>query len=271
MPTELSASVRNFDWTTVIEGFPKNLYKYSAIQEFHLGKIVITPDGRRFRYSRVKGTLRPSYGAYNGMPANKHITYAALPSAIAADDRFCTVTYPSSCGYASAGFLANELAGGYIVVSNNNDDYPETHMITRNSAISATTSTCKIYIECPFGTAHTTSDGAEAWPNPYAYILSAETAATDYACWMGVPHVKATTTNPYCFLQTRGPCWVTPGGGDASPGDTASDRTMYFVGDGSVNGGSALTIESGYQKAGHIMDTTASGTSAGPLLFLEIE
>lgn len=270
MATELTASVRNFDWTTVHEGYPKNLFKAVANGEYHIGKRVITPDGRVFKYTRAKGTLKPSYGAYNGFPVSKHITYAALPSAITADDKFATVTFPSSAGYSSGGFTKDELAGGYIVVSNNNDDYPETHMIVGNDAMGATTSTAKIYVDWPFGVGHTTSDGAEAFPNPYNYMLSSETASSSYAAWMGVAVVKATTTLPYSFIQTWGPCWVTPGGGDSSPGDTAEDRTMYFVGDGSVNGGYALTVENGYQKAGFIIDTTTSGTAAGPLLMLQV-
>ncbi len=87
---------------------------------------------------------------------------------------------------------------------------------------------------------------------------------------MCVPNYPATTGYNF-WGQTEGPCWVVPGGADATPGDTANDRTAYFVGDGSVNFGTSLVVESGYQKAGYCIDPTVSGTSAMPLVFLQLE
>ncbi len=67
-----------------------------------------------------------------------------------------------------------------------------------------------------------------------------------------------------------GPCWCTPGGADSTPGDSANDRSVVFVGDGSVNGVTAITLENGYQVAGFIIDPTEVGTGCMPLVMLQI-
>ncbi len=87
---------------------------------------------------------------------------------------------------------------------------------------------------------------------------------------MGVPADNKTATY-WCWIQSWGPCWVKPGGGDGTPGDTINDRTAYFVGDGTVNFGTVIeALEIGHQLAGFCIDVTASGTSALPLIMLQI-
>jgi len=243
----------------------QGIYLAETTQRFVPGQRLIDVDGRVFKYGYAKSALSAGYGAANGFPVSKHITYAVLPTAIAVGDESCEVTFPSSAGYASAGFAKNELVGGYIVVGHNTTTV-ENRRIVGNDAMGSTTSTATIFVEAPFGTANSTSSGAEAYPNPYAYLKK---GALEYNAFMGVPAINVASA-AYGWFQSWGPCWVVPGGADASPGDTINDRTAFFVGDGSVNFGTSLTVETGYQNAGFCIDTTASGTSAMPLIMLQI-
>ena len=63
---------------------------------------------------------------------------------------------------------------------------------------------------------------------------------------------------------------MVPGGGDATPGDATADRMAYFVSDGSINGGGAVTIETGLQPAGFITDSTEGSTGTMPMVMLQI-
>jgi hypothetical protein len=267
MATEITPTRKSVSFDTEQDGRPREnyLYKEDLNQRFRYGKRVMTFDGRVFRYSRSKTATYSGYGAANYFTVSKHITYAVLPVAIAVGDLFATVTYPSSAGYGAAGFLEDELVGGYIVVGHNTTSV-ENRVIVANDAMSATTSTARIWVDGAFQTANSVSNGAEIYPNPYAYLGK---GALEYNAFMGVPAIN-TTILYSSFVQTWGPCWVVPGGGDATPGNTVNDRTAYFVGDGSVNFGTALTVETGYQMAGFCIDTTSSAVSAMPLIMLQI-
>ena len=241
------------------------IYTAETTQRYVFGTRKVTWDGRVFKYGHCAAAVYSGYGAFN---AGTHYgDYVVMPIAAAIGASAVTITIDSSAGFAGDGALAkNELAGGYIVFDNNTTG-SQTRLILANTAVASGGGTSIINLDGPIATtALTTSSGSELILNPYAHL---SVAPNNYASVMGVPAVSASATYNI-WLQTWGPCWVTPGGSDASPGDTAGDRTMYFVGDGSVNGGTSLTLETGYQVAGFIIDETASGTSAMPMLMLQI-
>jgi hypothetical protein len=261
------ALLDQYRYTGVTEAVPsfQGTHQQSATQRYAYGSRFITSDGRVFKYGHAKTALLGGFGAANYFPVNKHITYAVIPTAAAVGDTKLKVTFPSSCGYASTGFAADELTGGFIVVGHNSANV-ENFIITGNDVMAATTSTAYIQLGQPVGIAHPVTDGAEAYPNPYAYLGE---GALEFNAFLGVPARNVTIAND-AWIQTWGPAWVCPGGGDTTPGNTANDRLAYFVGDGSVNFGYALTEESGYQFAGFCLDTTSTGVSAMPLIFLQI-
>ena len=267
MATETSFGSRNITINTETDGRPvgNNLYKQSATQLFRYGKRVMTWDGRVFRYGGSKTALYAGYGAANYFTVSKHVAYAALPTAIAVGQEWADVTVGASNGYGSGGYSEDELVGGYIVVGHNTTSV-ENRVIIKNNYMSASGGTMRVWVDGAFETANSTSNGAELYPNPYRYLGK---GSLEYNAFMGVPAINFTSTYNG-FIQTWGPCWVVPGGGDTSPGDTANDRTAFFVGDGSVNFGTSLTVETGYQLAGFCIDTTGSGTSALPLIMLQI-
>jgi hypothetical protein len=274
MPTEITPSGLSLSLDQEFGGRPIDGYynqsnPSTAGKLYHYGKRMMSFDGKVYKYGHTKGACYGGFGAFNVFPVSKHLTYAVLPIAIKAGDLFTTLTYPSSAGYASTGFAKDELVGGYIVVGHTSLQLAETHFIAGNDAISATTSTVKIKVADKFGSAHTVSDGAEAYPNPYGYLISGPSVGYSYQSVMGVP-IMSMTSGYDGWFQTWGPCWLNPGSADTTMGEGASNREVFFVADGSVNSGLTIAIESGYQHAGFQIDTTSSGVTSMPLVMLQI-
>ena len=86
---------------------------------------------------------------------------------------------------------------------------------------------------------------------------------------MGVPNVVA-TTGQNLWIQTWGLCWCVPGGADADIASAADNRECVFVGDGSVNGSNIVLIESGFQRAGFVTDSSTAATGCMPMVMLQI-
>ena len=243
----------------------RSIYAIETTQRYQYGQRLITVDGRCFKYSHSVGTLLSGYGAANIAPQN---IGAVPPAAYTAGDLKVLVTIASGDGYAGDGVVAaDELAGGYFVSGHDETAAVQNRLIIGNTAVASGGGTTILTLDGPIANAQTTSGYNEVTLNPYRYLSKG--VDFEYNAFMCVPAVNAASTYNF-WGQTWGPCFVVPGGGDATPGDSANDRSMYFVGDGSVNGGTALTVENGYQLAGFIIDATASGTSAMPLLMLQI-
>lgn len=247
---------------------PVALYATSTVELFPVGmRYVDEDDGRVFRYSRALDTLYSGYGAANGTVV-ANIINSVLPNAVVVGDTEMTVTIASDEGYAGNGLVAkDELQGGYIVFGHAVPASTQTRRIISNTAVASGGGTTSIVMDGPAGYVLAASGFAEVQLNPYRYLVQGD---FPYNAFMCVPATYA-TTGLYFWGQTRGPCWVVPGGGDASPGNTTNDRMAYFVGDGTVNFGKALTIEEGYQIAGYCIDSTSAAASAMPLIMLTLD
>ena len=268
MRRELSISSRNLHWNNLpIGGYPveNGLYTQSEFQEFHYGTRCMTPDGRVFKYCGSKTALLSGFGAANYAALN---IGAVLPAAVSVGSReWIKITIASGDGYAGDGVIAeDELVGAYVVMGHG-ESLVQNRMIIKNSAVASGGGTTYVKLDGAIEQIMTASSSyCEVLMNPYKYLAK---GSLEYNAFMCVP--SQNVTSGYSFWgQTWGPCWITPGGVDASPGDTVNDRTAYFVGDGSVNFGTALTVETGYQLAGFCIDTTAIGTSAAPFIMLQI-
>jgi len=108
----------------------------------------------------------------------------------------------------------------------------------------------------------------EILPNSYGDLRGA-LLSNEKVSHAGVPGTKA-EVNEYFWVQTWGPCWVMPGGGSPDGvGVGVNERTVVFVGDGTVNAVTDILLETGYQVAGFIIQN--DGTGAGPpLVMLQI-
>ena len=231
------------------------------IQRYIFGTRNITWDGRVFKYGHAAAECQSGYGAYNYALVN---ISAVLAANAAAGDRRVKVTVTSG-GYAASGVIAkDELAGGHIVLNNGVED-PYNMMIVGNDADVAAT-TCMLDLEWPLPAALTTSAYAEVLLNPYAHLYGGITiGASEKMSVMGIPKVNLVATYNG-WIQTWGPCWVTPPSGATAPGYANGDRQAYFLkqGNGSIIGGASGTVEDGLQPAGFIMQRDVVGNNAGP-------
>jgi hypothetical protein len=230
-------------------------------QRYIFGTRHLTADGRVFKYGHAVAECQSGYGAYNLGLCN---ISAVLAATAPIGQRFLSVTVTSG-GYAASGVIAkNELVGGYLVLNNGVED-PQNFMIIGNDAdVSATT--CKIYVDGPLWREVTTSGYCEVIDNPFAHLNGGITSSVGAkASVMGIPcrNLAATYNGWY---QTYGPLWITPpNAGATAPGYTNDDREVYFVANGSIVGAASGTvIESGFQRAGYVIQRDTAGNNCGP-------
>jgi hypothetical protein len=245
-------------------GRPADFLALQTTQVHPYGRRYITGLGKVFKYCRSLASLLSGYGAANAATQN---IAAVPPAAYVAGQEQVGVTIASGDGYAADGVVAeNELVGGEFITGHDEACVCQTRTIVANTAVASGGGTTSLLLEEGLTNAIATSGYNEIVLNPYRYL---SIGALEYHAFMCVP--QQNVTSGYNFWgQTAGPCFLVPGGGDTTPGNTANDRMAYFVGDGSVNFGTALTLETGYQPAGFCIDMTASGTSALPLIMLAI-
>jgi hypothetical protein len=256
------------------------LYRASTtkMNEFNVGDSVILSDGRKFRYCYAGGTCYTEWACCNEKKSNANAVAPAQAAASANEDgtglaagvvgsRCVSVTIASPFGYAGDGTLSlDELRGGYIVIGNGSAQHPQMRGIIGNPALSAA-GICSIYLDAPLTTAVTVgTTNIELISSPY-YGVIGDGGGGDYVTWIGMPAVGA-TVGQYFWVQTKGICWITS---DSATCDSVGDRTIVFVGNGSVKSSNDITVESGIQIAGKAIDASSNGSANAPFVDLCLE
>ncbi len=248
--------------------FNLGYYTKETTQRYVWGTRGITWDGKVFKYSRSKDTMKPSYGAVNSATIDiSDFLHTNHTKTIQIGDRSVLFRVTSGETFNAGAIAEDELAGAQYVVGHGvSAAATEQRTVIGNDAIAATTTgDIKIYVDAPFAVKHTT--GFNELPlNPYGYLTHTDPGI---ASVMGLPLVPA-TTGQNLWIQTWGLIFIVPGGADATPGDEQDDREVVFVGDHTVNGANTATLENGYQHAGFITDSTESGTGTMPMVMLQI-
>lgn len=241
-------------------------YTTETTQRYTWGTRGMTWDGKVFKYSRSKGTLYAGYGACNAASIDvSDLINSNTTIAIVAGDRSVLVTVAAGEGYDNGAIAEDELVGAQLVIGHGSAATTEQRTVIGNESVVAAGGTIMVYVDYPFALAH--AAGFMELPlNAYGYLTRPSSIIGSV---MGVPNITA-TTGQHLWIQTWGLCWCVPGGGDSTPGDAQNDRTVVFVGDGSVNGVGAITLEDGYQVAGFITDATESGTGTMPMVMLQL-
>jgi hypothetical protein len=246
---------------------PLDFGTISTTQKHAYGRLYETWDGKRYRYGHSVGDCLSGFGAANVGTQNIAVV---LPVAAAVGDMTILVTIASGDGYAGNGLIADgELCGANLVIGHG-EALVTNRTILANTPVASGGGTSLLQLDGPVTQVMTAASSySEIVLNRFAH-LNRTGAGLEYHGFMGVPEKNCASTYNGWF-QTRGPCWLCPGSGDATPGNTVNDRTAFFVGDGSVNFGTALTVETGYQMAGYCIDTTAGAVSALPMIQLMLE
>lgn len=271
---------------TKLGGDPPDLYNASTTKEYPLGTRYETWDGRVFRYCYANGTVHPEFMAYKAKKTNTcttaptQATAAALIAAGYAGETlaagaigssFVTVTIDTEIGILTTGVLsADEMVGGYIVIGNGALQHPQMRMITRHAALTTAGGSLTVKLDAPLVIACTASSTyIEFMESPY-YCIKADGAAGgggEYVSYIGVPASVAADTY-YFWLQRRGPCWITS---NSNTCNSAMDRTICVVSNGSVVSSDDVTLESGFQAVGYALDMSSNGGSNAPFVYLTLE
>ncbi len=255
-------------------------YGVDSVQKYPLGTI-IRRGGRTYIYSYASGTVHTEVMAYKAKKTN---TVAVAPTqataaeqaaaypgetlaAGAAGSKYVTVTIDTEIGVLTTGVLAeNELAGGYIVIGNGSGQHPQNRMIVSHPALTTTGGSLTLKLDSPLERAVTAATTTiELMESPF-YCLKADNAGGEYVTYLGVATAEA-VSGEFFWLQTWGPVWITS---DGNTCDSAMDRTIVVVGDGSVRSSNDVTLESGFQKVGIALDMSGSGASNAPFVLLQM-
>lgn len=255
-------------YRTDIPGSYDFLYQASLTRDpqWLIGDRVVLQDGRTFRYAYASGTCNPEVGAYKAKKSN---TVAVAPTqatgAGVVGSRTVTVTIDTEIGVLTTGVLsANELAGGYVVVGNGGGQHPQMRRIVSHPALATAGGSLTITLDAPLVTAVTVATTTiELMENPF-YCVKADMSGGDYVTYLGVP-ARVLTTGQYGWIQTKGIAWITS---DGHTCDSAGDRTIVWVGNGSVVSSNDVTVEDGIRIAGVAMDMASSGASNAPFVNL---
>jgi hypothetical protein len=254
------------------------LYAASTTKDpqWTIGDRVVLPDGRAFRYAYASGTCNPEVGAYKAKKSNTNAVAPAQATAASANDgtgfaagvvgsRSVSVTIDTVIGVLATGVLsANELAGGYVVIGNGSAQHPQMRRIISHPALATTGGILCLRLDAPLVTAVTVgTTNIELMENPF-YCVKADNAGGEYVTYLGVP-ARVLTTGQYGWIQTKGIAWITS---NSNTCDSVGDRTIAWVGNGSVVSSNDITVENGMSLAGVAMDMSGSSASNAPFVNL---
>ena len=244
----------------------QDLYEISATQMQRLGTRLQRGD-RVFRYVKAIATLTSTKLLVRSY-YHQHISYAAINAASPAGSNKVYVTSGSGDGIANDGtFAAHALEGGYIAIFDaSTDEWLNYAILDNDAAVSAGKLTITIDGELPI--ALTTSDHVEAMCSPY---LITGVNTQDRYCFMGLPLRLLTTTYPYGWIQTWGPCWVNPQPLVGVNGPSKPNMVVVARHDGSIDLPVYNDTNVAYaQRVGHVMTIAQDGTQGAPFINLQI-
>jgi len=247
----------------------QDIHEASATQMHRLGTRLVRGD-RIFKYAKAGATLATQVlGWYNDYGVSG---WAACPTAAPAGATTIYATIGASEGVAADGAVAvHELQGAWIVVFRlnagaHNTDY--CFQILDNNAVAAGGGTVTLTIDSPLPHAMTTSAYTEITGNPYSDVRTGNSGGV--RGFMGLPMAAATTSLPYFWLQTYGPCWISPQG---RVGNALADFQCVARPDGSIDiiDGEAQYTTNG-QRVGFVLTEIAGGGGGQgtPVIFLQI-
>jgi len=250
-------------------------YGVDTVQKYPLGTL-IRRGGRTYMYCYANGTVHTEVMAYKAKKSNTNAVAPTQDTTVdpvtgvaagKAGSYYVTVTIDTEIGILTTGVLSeNELAGGYIVIGNGTSQHPQNRMIVSHPALETTGGSLTLNLDSPLErdvTASTTN--IELIESP-AYCLKADNSGGEYVTYLGVATAVA-KSGEFFWLQTWGPVWITS---DGNTCDSAMDRTIVVVGDGSVRSSNDVTLESGFQKVGIALDMSGSGASNAPFVLLQM-
>lgn len=175
----------------------------SATAYHRPGDYFETGDGRGFRYVKAGGTaLVP--GKLQQAAAEDTSNFQDLAVAVnSVGDTTVTTT-------STVTLTANQLAGGFLVITTSTLGLGGTYRIASHPA--ATAAVVTFTLDDPIAVATTGTVKIDVHPNPYSGVIVNPTTPTSVAVGVAVHAIAA---SEYGWIQTHGPCAVLADGANA--------------------------------------------------------
>ena len=246
----------------LITGKLKTSHFYAAhdTQEHEIGARY-RMDDRVFHYAKAGATLVPNLGCqvYN----TQSVAYATIAAAASIGDTFVVIDVAATDGAAGDGVIAkDELFGGYIIIFPGSNRAINRRIIG-NTAVDTDEMTVELDAGIPIALDADTDYG-ECMASPYSDVRSTNSATKSI---IGVP-VVAATVGKYLWIQTWGPCWISP---QAAVSVCNTNRQVVFRHDGSLDEhdySDAYTTKA--QHAGFVLANAAGATQGAAFIMLQI-
>lgn len=239
-------------------GYWNFLYRKSTVKDpgYNVGDRVVLPDGRVCRYGKSSDT---------GLNTDLLCTFAedevqgweALKESQVVGDMQVTFT-----GAAHAAVAEDELRGGYVIIFHDGGGgFTQFRGIVSNTE-SALNSNITVYLDAPLDVAIIGGTTAgELWYNPYAALAGDADLSASAA---GRPMVNVDAADTYFWIQTWGPCWLSPQNAGFA---AAKQRSAVKRSDGSIQAIGAEGVNDVTQVVGFLIN---EGFTSGPLFMLQI-
>jgi hypothetical protein len=237
-------------------------YEQDTLQKYPLGTL-LRMGGRTFAYAKASGTQNPDVGSH--ITAGQHVAYATIAASAAAGVSSLTLDVGGTDGAGGDGAIAaNELVGGYILVFPHSSN-TFIRQILSNTVVASGGGEMTVTLDSPTPVAVVVDvTHCECMASPYYNVISGNYPK---AAIVGIPTYPA-TTGKYFWLQTWGPCWVSP---QAEVGEADHDLNVVFRHDGSID---EYDYSDAYvtkqQHAGFVLTHAAAGTQGAPFIMLQI-
>ncbi len=245
-----------------------------TVQKYPIGARYVNGD-QVYRYGKAGGTLRTDEAA--GFAYRQAVVYCSVQAETLQYATSVKVTVAVTDGHAGDGAIAaDELAGGYILIfdATTSGGAPQVLQIVSNTAVTGG-GTMTVVVDGKIKVALTTSDHAELVASPYSYVKNGVYNENYQDMKVGVPTVIA-TVGQFLWLQTWGPCFLSPQDGDvgANQGGSAASNNheVIFRHDGTIDQivYNDVTISAKAQRAGVVMARGVDGAQGAPFFWLMI-
>jgi len=244
------------------------LYQHGTTRnpEYHVGDRVCSPDGRVFRYGKCGAALT---SMKRGVKNNNLLVTEldAIAGAASVGDISIEITFADTDGVLNGGVIAeDELRGGYISIYGSAANRPQRYITGNDARANGDTGTTTVWFDAELDVAITAGSNCEVLANPYSDLRELNDPQTSV---MGMPLVDA-GTGEYFWIQTWGPCRITPTG--AELGVNNFERMFLFEAYGGVYSVDASdALDRSEQIAGFVIEKTDGvAGSAAPFINLMI-
>ena len=237
---------------------------YDAVPAgFKVGDI-LRLGGKTFVLGKLGGAINGNgLGLKNG--AAQGSEQVVLGAAAAAGDTTVTLATTATSGAAGTGLTAvDEYAGGNIVLFKAGVDKPQVRGIVGNTARAATGVVNMTFtLDSPLSLALAVTDVGEAMASPWSYLVQDTQIGHPV---VGVATVIG-TAGQYIWVQTWGPCFVSPQSGVGVAGATG----CYWRHDGSIDTYANIGTYVSTQYAGFVLAEAIAHTQGAPFFMLQIQ